>query len=169
MVVYQIDYSALKTIEAAYSRAPKMVSEELRAAVTEADLLVYRELSERVPVGAGGAAGLKGSLFHQEEVNGAIAHGLVATPLAYAVPVELGTKPHFPPIEPLIDWVKAKLGISTEKEARGAAFAIARKIAIRGTKGRFPFRDTFNAVEGQVRAIFERATGRIAERLSGGA
>lgn len=167
MLAYTIDYSELKGIEDAYRRAPKIVSEELLAAVTEADLLIFRELSERVPVGAGGAAGLKGSLFHQEEVNGAIASGLVSTPLSYAVPVELGTKPHFPPIEPLIDWVKARLGISTEKEARGVAFLIARKIAVRGTAAQHPFGLTFQAVEAQVFDIFDRATGRIAERLAG--
>ena len=83
------------------------------------------------------------------------------------MPVELGTKPHFPPIEPLIDWVKARLGISTEKEARGVAFLIARKIAVRGTAAQHPFGLTFQAVEAQVFDIFDRATGRIAERLAG--
>ncbi len=167
MIEYSIDYGELKRIQGAYERAPAIVREELEAAVTEADLLIYRELSDRVPVGAGGAAGLKGSLFHEEQVQGDSATGLVATPLAYAVPVELGTKPHFPPIEPLIDWVKAKLGVSTEKEARGVAFLVARKIAVRGTKAQNPFGLTFQAVEGQVREIFDRAVGRMNERIAG--
>lgn len=164
---YAIDYSALKTIEDAYRRMPAVVSEELHAAVTEADLLIHREATERMPVGAGGASGLKGSLFHEEQVNGPYATGLVATAISYAVPVELGTRPHFPPIEPLIDWVKAKLGVSGDVEARGVAFAIARKIAVRGTKAQRPFGLTFQALEGQVAEIFDRALGRIGRRISG--
>lgn len=166
---YSIDYSELQRIEDAYRQAPQIVREELEAAVTEADLLIYREVSDRVPVGAGGAAGLKGSLFHEEQVSGATVSGLVATAIAHAVPVELGTKPHFPPIEPLIDWVRAKFGISGEKEARGAAFAIARKIAMRGTKAQLPFGITFQALEGQVKDIFNRAAERMTVRIAKGA
>ncbi|HVL37308.1 MAG TPA: hypothetical protein VM489_16685, partial [Burkholderiales bacterium] len=138
MIELGIDYPRVRALEQAYLQAPEVVADELLAAVTDADLLTYRELSDRMPVGAGGAAGLKGSLFHQEEIDGAVATGLVATPRAYAVPVELGTRPHFPPIEPLIDWVRAKLGIGEEKAARGVAFAIAHKIAVSGTRPQFP-------------------------------
>jgi hypothetical protein len=61
------------------------------------------------------------------------------------VPVELGTRPHFPPVDALMDWVKVKLGISSPTEARRVAFLVARKIAARGTQGAFMFRDAFNA------------------------
>ena len=45
-----------------------------------------------------------------------------------------GRKPGtFPPIEPILDWVRGKLGISDEKEARSVAFVIARKISQSGT------------------------------------
>lgn len=164
---YVIDYAELKSLQTMYERAPRIVTEELEAAVTEADLLVYRELSETVPVGAGGAAGLKGSLFHEERVSGAQALGIVASPLPHAVAVELGTKPHFPPVEALVDWVKAKFAMSSDQAARGVAFAIARKIAVRGTQAQRPFGRTFQAVESQVHDIFNRMTGRIARRLAG--
>jgi hypothetical protein len=164
MVVYSIDIGGLKQLEANLARNPAVVREELAAAVTEADLLLAREVSERAPVGAGGAAGFKGGIFHVEEINDARVVGLVSTSASHAVPVELGTRPHFPPLEPLIDWVKAKFGISGEKEARGAAFLVARKIALKGTKAQRPFGLTFQALEGQVAAIFDRAAARIAAR-----
>jgi hypothetical protein len=168
VIVYTIDYSGLQQLQANLARNPAVVREELSAAVTEADLLLEREVKENAPVGAGGAAGFKGSVYHVEEINDTSVVGLVSTSVSHAVPVELGTRPHFPPIEPLIDWVKAKFGISSEKEARGAAFLVARKISRRGTQAQRPFGRTFQALEHQVNAIFDRAAARIAARLAGG-
>jgi len=91
--------------------------------------------------------------------------GVVGSPMNYAIAVELGTKPHFPPIEPLIDWVKAKLGITSEKAARGAAFAIAKKISMFGTVGQFPFQLASLATEENVHAIYDQAIDRIVGKL----
>lgn len=74
----------------------------------------------------------------------------------YAAPVEFGTKPHFPPITALLPWVKHKLGIVDEKEAKSVAFAIAQSIAKRGTKGAFMFQKAFDQVSGEAVAIFEK-------------
>lgn len=54
----------------------------------------------------------------------------------YHLAVRKGTKPHFPPPEALIPWVKKKWGIPNTPAylARGAAFVLARSIAKKGTK-----------------------------------
>jgi hypothetical protein len=165
-VHYEIDLGNLKDLQAALARAPQVAREELETAVTEADLLLAREVQERMPTAHGT---LRASVFHREEVSDSGVIGLVSTPLNYAVPVELGTKPHFPPVEALIDWVRVKLGVTSEKMARGVAFLVARKISVRGTAAQRPFGLTFQAEEAQVRAIFDRAAARIAARLAGGA
>ena len=165
MDYYSIDYGEVTQLRAAYAKAPAIVREELGAAVREADLLLMREVSDLAPVGAGGAAGFKGSLFHEESIEDSGVTGLVSTSVQYAVPVELGTRPHFPPIQPLIDWVRAKLAVQEEATARGIAFAIARKISVRGTEAQRPFGRVFQAQEEQVRGIFDAAVGRIAARL----
>ena len=165
MELYEIEASDLARLQAAFAKNPAVVREEMLRAVTEADLLTTREAIDRMPVGAGGASGLKGSVFHVEQATESGALGVVSSPLAYALPVEVGTRPHMPPVEPLVDWVKVKFGISEETTARGIAFAIARKIAVRGTKAQRPFGLTFQAVESQVRGIFEAAGARIAARL----
>ncbi|MEP9372613.1 HK97 gp10 family phage protein [Mesorhizobium sp. KR1-2] len=146
------------------TQAPDIVIEELTTGVTEASMLAEREIRERTPTS--GAGTLRESIgampveFAQEVVRGG-----VATSLPYAVPVETGSKPHMPPISPLVDWVERKLGLR-DKEAQGVAWAIARKIAKQGTQGAFMFRDGFAAVEPQIMAILgaaiERATARIA-------
>jgi hypothetical protein len=164
-VLYEIDLGNLKDVQAALARAPQLVREELEAAVTEADLLLVREVQERMPTAHGT---LRASVFNREEVSDTGVLGLVSTPLNYAVPVELGTKPHFPPVDALVDWVKVKLGVTSEKTARGVAFLIARKISLRGTAAQRPFGLAFQAEEAQVRAIFDRAAARIAGRLAEG-
>lgn len=161
---YTIDFEGLKELQANLARNPAVVREELERAVTEADLLLAREVQDRMPV-AGGT--LRQSVFHEEEIGDTGVTGLVASPLVYAAPVEVGTKPHFPPLEPLIDWVKAKLHITGDKEARGVAFLIGRKISRVGTPAQRPFGLAFQAQFEQVHAIFDRAAARIAARLAG--
>ena len=170
MQMYEIDYDALKGLQVAMERAPAVTMRELEAAVTEADVLLQREVIDGEAMQKAKASGLLAqSIFHTEEVSQNRVLGLVSTPLAYALPVEIGTKPHFPPLEPLIDWVKVKLNISGEKEARGVAFLIARKISRQGTKGQRPFGQAFDANQEQVAAIFARAGERIAAAIPGGA
>ncbi len=133
----RVDTSQLKGVESLWKQFPEVMNASLLPVVTEIDLLLQGELQQQLPRGAGGisgGAGLVGSLFTNEEVLSNNVIGMVASPLAYAEYVELGTKPHFPPIEPLQDWVTAKLGITDESEARSIAFLIARKISRVGTK-----------------------------------
>ncbi len=166
---YSIEMLGYQELQALWAQTPDIVRQELLSAMTEADLLVERNVKERTPVGAsaGGAGGLKGSIFGEESVGPEGVLGVVATAMPYAIPVELGTRPHFPPVEPLVDWVVAKLGIP-EKEAHGVAFAIARKIARVGTKGHGMFHAGFEEARPQVIAMFERARDRIVARLSPG-
>lgn len=165
----EVNVSVLNGLELAWLQAPTIVRQELVAAMTEADALIEREVKERTPTGAsgGGASGLKGSIFGEETVGLDNVIGLVGTAMSYATPVELGSKPHFPPIEPLIDWVVSKFGVN-EQEARGIAFLVARKIARKGTKGAHMFQKAFDANEAQVNSMFVRAVARIAERCARG-
>jgi hypothetical protein len=167
MGAIDIDMGGLQDLQSAWAVAPAIVREELEAAMIESDLLIEREVKERTPVGAsaGGAGGLKGSIFSQESVGADNVIGVVGTALNYATPVELGTRPHFPPVDALIDWVMVKLQV-TEQEARGVAFMIARKIAARGTEGAHMFEQGFAAVEQQVYEIFGRARDRIVMRVA---
>lgn len=165
-----IDFEQLRSLEANLRAAPGVVREELLAAMTEADMLLLREVKERMPSGAFGASGgMKGRSFNEERVGEIGVEGFVGSSAPYTEYVELGTRPHFPPIEALIDWVKVKFSISDDREARGVAFLVARKISRVGTKGAGMFAQGFAAVEPQVRAIFNAAADRIAMRVTGGA
>ena len=162
MLAYSIDLVGLRELQAGMRKAPQIVVQELERATIEADLLIEREVQERMPTAQGL---LRKSVFHEEAVSATGVLGVVGTPMNYAIAVELGTRPHFPPVDALIDWVKTKLGITSDKAARGAAFAIAKKISLRGTVGQFPFQLASIATEENVRAIFDQATDRIIGRL----
>lgn len=54
--------------------------------------------------------------------------------------VHYGTRPHWPPSEPIRQWVRKKLNITERGEVRRVAYLVARKIAQRGTEAK-PFFD----------------------------
>lgn len=115
--------------------------------------------------------------------------GIIGTPVPYAPAVELGSKPHWPPLAPLELWVRRKLGGAGgamrsesrrnaaqirkitglkvtakavhEDAIRAMAKAIQRKIAKRGTDARMMFHKGFNETQGTVQRIFNDALDRI--------
>jgi len=68
-------------------------------------------------------------------MEGRTIQGGVGTNVAYALPVELGSRPHWPPLAPIELWVRRKLRIP-DRRAKAVAFLVARKIARRGTAPR---------------------------------
>lgn len=163
----KIDGKAFDGAVAAFKKAPEIYEREMKATTIEATMLLERETKERTPVGSGGGAGLRGSISGKEPVVlGAQVIGEVSTSITHAIPVELGTKPHMPPIEPIADWAQAKLGLNAV-EAKGAAFAIARKIAVQGTEGAHMFERAFDANQSQVRTQYSNALDRIMTQMGG--
>jgi hypothetical protein len=160
-----LDIQGWRELDAAFARAPDIVREELLAAVTEADRLLEREVVDRMPTATGLS---RASVFSREEALPGGGLGVVGTAEPHVVYVELGTRPHFPPVEALEDWVRVKLAVP-ERRVHGVAFAIARKIAQRGTLGVGMFHRAFAANRGQVERFFAAALGRIAVRIAGGA
>lgn len=157
------------SIAGAWRQAPEIVEEELLRAVLEGELLLQREVVERAPAGVGGGGGLRGSIQADTPTIGAnTVEGTVGTPLVYAPAMELGTKPHKPPVAPLIPWVKQVLGLA-DKEAERAAEAISWKIARHGTQGAFMFQKALDANRQQLARILEAAGPRILARLAGAA
>lgn len=61
---------------------------------------------------------------------------LIEANAPHAAFIEYGTRPHYPPIQPLAEWAKRKGLASTDAESESVARAIALKIARRGTEPR---------------------------------
>lgn len=162
----RIDFTELTRLRTQMAAAPSVVQEELLAAVTEADLLLEREFHEAYGNPPHKASGhTAGTMTHVERVNGLHVEGFAGSSSPHIVPVELGTRPHWPNVEALREWVRTKLGITNEKQARGVAFLIGRKISVSGTQGKHIFDATLARVEPQLEHMFAAAQARIASRI----
>lgn len=133
------------------------------ARITEALLFLEGAVKQATPVGAG-PIHLRDTIFHRVQMGEPV-QGLLGTPAQHGLPVELGTKPHFPPVAPIQHWVERKLGYSGT-EAASVAFLIARAISRRGTKAAKMFTGTFEQNEARVLAILHSIPADIVARVS---
>lgn len=163
----QFDDSQIKGLAALWKRAPEIMTEEMLVSIVQYNDLVWGQLREQLPRGAGGlnGAGIVGSVTSEIEQLSDNVIGVVGTDLPYAEYVELGTAPHFPPIQPLEDWVQAKLGIDDEQERRSVAFLIARKIAVKGTKADGTWSRVAEATAGDGERFIGDGIDRALDRL----
>lgn len=165
---FRIDMSDVRATAELWRRAPEIMGEEMYRSVVEADKYIQGELQQNLPRGAaglGGAAGLAGSVATEEQRMADNVVGAVFSPLEYAVYVETGTRPHFPPIEPLEDWVQQKLGIEDERERRSVAFLIARKISVKGTPADGTWGRVHDLAEPYVERKLAEGVDRVLDRL----
>ena len=99
---------------------------------------------------------LKKSLTHQVDRFLSGIRLIVGAGANHAPFVHSGTRPHFPPPEPIVRWVQKKLDVP-ESEVRSAAFLIARKISKEGTKAK-PFLDfALNRMRNRIASRVETA------------
>jgi len=98
----------------------------VRSALNKSSMQIKERAKNNVPVAFGK---LKGGLSHTVEND---TKGIVWSKQKYGIFVELGTRPHWAPIEPLKRWAQLKLGDSS------LGYAVQRKIAMKGTKAQ-PF------------------------------
>lgn len=161
------DTHQVAELAALWKTAPELTQREMLRTATEINLLVQGELQQDLPRGAGGlhGAGLVGSIHGtvQGRADGVL--GMVSTSQPYAEYVETGTKPHRPPMQPLEDWVHAVLGLSGDEE-KGAAFAIASKIAKKGTTKQPVWQETYNRILPQIQVKVEAGLARVRAKLA---
>ncbi|MDY7034552.1 MAG: hypothetical protein SV375_00090 [Thermodesulfobacteriota bacterium] len=153
------DLSDLKKLTKKYPEASRRARE---AKIEEALLLLEAAVIKKTPYGAG-PIHLRDTIHHKLSVIGNKVAGILGTPIEHGEPVEMGTKPHFPPVEPIQFWVEKKLGYEG-KEAASVAFLIARAISKRGTEGAKMFEEGFEENEGKVIMILNEIPGEI-ERM----
>lgn len=108
---------------------------------------------------------LKRAFYPELRGHGAQLKGVVVNPMEYALPVELGTKPHTPPLDAIKRWAQLKLGLSG-KELRRAAGAIWATIRRKGTEAHPFAEDAIERAEPTIQNRFEQGLDRIAHRLA---
>lgn len=158
----RIDVAGAEVISRAFLRAPAMVMEELADTMANVTTYLLRETQDGTPTAAGT---LRSAWFTDVQIEGSSVLGRVTNPLPYALPVELGTKPHYPPIAPLINWVEQKLNLYGP-EAEGAALGIQRKIGRYGSPGMGMAHYALRDGRSTILAEFEECAQRITARLA---
>lgn len=114
-------------LEQRFTQAPALINAELRRTIELSAIDFEGAVVDRTPVGATGH--LRQSVTHLVSGEGLSMVGRVISndDPAKVASVELGARPHWAPIGPLLAWARAKLG------SEGAAYAVQRAIALRGT------------------------------------
>lgn len=167
----RIDMPSAQAISAAFAHAPEMVLDELATTMGTVTEYLRRETGEVMAERGVNASGLlRDSFIPRVDVISQLdaVFGSVTSALPYALPVELGTKPHTPPIEPLINWVELKLDLYGD-EAEARARAIQRSIARRGTLGRGMAHQALADGRSTIQADFEECALRIQGRIASAA
>ena len=159
-----ISLGGLQSFAQGLREAPAYTDQVLQEAMTEATLLVQREWQENMPRVSGLTAR---SITSDVASTPAGVLGIVGSSQPNALFLELGTRPHMPPVAAIEPWVKAVLGIREPKEVKRVAFLVARKIAREGTPAQHPMARAVQSTEGQVVAMFERAAVKVAAHLVG--
>lgn len=159
-----ISLGGLQSFAQGLREAPAYTDQVLQEAMTEATLLVQREWQENMPRASGLTAR---SITSDVAGTPAGVLGIVGSSQPNALFLELGTRPHMPPVAAIEPWVKAVLGIREPKEVKRVAFLVARKIAREGTPAQHPMARAVQSTEGQVVAMFERAAVKVAAHLVG--
>jgi len=121
-------FSSGRAFAAKFAADMKRLSKNLSEVPHRAAVRAAAEARERAPEATG---------FLKESIH---AVGMrVVCDAPYAMAVERGARPHWPPIAPILAWVELKgfAGLSASgkpQDAKSIAYAIAHKISVEGTK-----------------------------------
>lgn len=161
-----LDASDFAQLADFWQRAPDITRTRIEQAMVVVDTQLQATLKQDLPRGAGGSAGLAGSIATEEHAFNDNVIGMVFSPEPYAAYIETGTRPHWAPIQPILDWVKVKFGL-VDVAAKDRAYAIRGAIAKRGTKANPVWQNTWNNAQPSISETFSAAMQQIAADLAG--
>lgn len=115
----------------------------VRSAALRLEGFVVQEIRTASPFPAVATGELAGSVVTTRVDDGAI----VKVEAPHAPFMEEGTRPHFPPLQPLQDWVRTKGFASDEGSVQRIAYAVALKIARDGIAPRHFFKKAMQRFE----------------------
>ena len=170
-----IDLQGVEDVIGDVETFPQSVGHELNVAMEQSLGLLEKSVQARTPKNFGH---LRNSIGHQILSPFPNMVGQVSPALPYGIVIEKGRRPSSdpkttPPVDAIQLWVTRKLGLSG-KEARSAAFAIAKSIAKKGFSprgkvgptGARMFEKGMEAGEPNVRQLFDAAIARSVARFN---
>lgn len=146
--IFNLKETVLKLQRAAEGLTGPIVIDGIRRATA----LVLRDAKKNVPVDSGQ---LKSSLTADVRVptlGSKKVVGVVGSNKSYAPYVEMGTKPHWPPLRAVETWAR-RHGISP--------FLVARSIATKGTKATKFLQNSFDSNRDTIKEIIGKAVSQV--------
>ncbi len=150
--------------ERAYQEAGKEVMVQATAVLARAIVLRFDRPAGGLPPAVNTGQLRNSVAWRMPTVQGRTIEGGVGTNVAYALPIEFGTRPHWPPLEPIRFWVERKLRVAPA-QVKSVAFLVARKIARRGTQARQIFALGLEDAKPQMIEIFSRLPKLILQKM----
>ena len=165
----RLDVENAVQITAAFAQAPEIVMEELDSAMRSIMLYLRGQTQDRTPTDQGTLReAFIEEVMPEPQFDRVV--GTLTNALPYALPVELGTKPHFPPLAPLKDWAARHIeyfsdGSGDAPDVEAIARGIQRKIGRQGSPGygmaRFALLDGRETIAAEFADAGARITARI--------
>lgn len=160
----EIKLEGFERLSAAMQKAPEVVQRELGDWATEQASMIRRGVTERTPRKTGLLAGSIAATPPIIELGQLGVTAIVGapaifqgTPISYAVPVELGTKPHV---------IAAKDGGSL-RFCIGGVWVMVKSVNHPGTEGAHMFQDTLDASKDELQQSMNATVERILAQVFG--
>jgi HK97 gp10 family phage protein len=141
-----------KTQKRMEETARDLTGKPMMNAMRQATLIVQRDAKKFAPVDTGR---LRASITPDVRVMTNTVEGVVGSNVKYAPYMELGTRPHWPPISALEVWAR-RHGIE--------AFLVARAIAQRGTRPRRFLQKAFEKNVNRIERLLGNVVAKIVEK-----
>lgn len=162
MIELRIEAPSLNRLRARFREAPRIVSEELRAAGDSVKQIITDEVLPRTPVGVRdpdepARTHLRDTFFVERTGSGAFWSMRIGFTAPYALFVEEDTRPH----------------VIRARRARALRFRVGGLVLFRrsvnhpGTRGQHMLRDGLAAAQPRIRHTFAARLGRVTRRLAG--
>lgn len=157
-MAFNVQVKGLKELQDKFGQSNKIVNGALKQAMDKSTTHLKSEIrKEIVDKGINSQGSLKKSVNVYESKA---TKGVVGVGEKYGEYVEYGTRPHFPPVEPLERWARLKLGAS------GLGFVIAKKIARVGTKAKPFVQPVYDKNKKNIEKYFEEAIEFVTKELA---
>ena len=154
-----------------------LTGKPMEGGMAQATLWVQRDAKKFAPVDTGR---LRASITPEvRTLQPNIVEGVVGSNVKYAPYVETGTRPHYPPIQPIVEWVHRKkvagiysvktrrrMGSRTTQEQQDylMARAVVRTIGRRGTKAHRYLQKAFEKNAPRIYRILGDTVAKIVEK-----
>lgn len=163
-VEFDAQFDNLDELARKFRRSPGLFERYMQKFFRQILPLLERRVKVKIKdKGAINTGAFRSSIAHEVRGTGRSMQGVVGSPVSYAPFVELDTRPHYPPYEPIAYWLRRKFRLSGAF-LRAATRYMQRRIARYGTRGKHVFEETFDESQADISDVWGATWGEAVEQ-----